>query len=89
MVSHQDFRRLRLRTLFPQGRVDECDGWEFLGHTWHAESIGAWCGLYRLEKEPGNVAAFELTFENVSEFEAERMLDAIQLPVRAGMTFSQ
>ena len=89
MLTHAEFGRLRLKRLFPDRKILEAANYEWLGHAWVSECLAAFTTFSRLHDECDVVRAVEVSRTDLSESDVERIFDALQLPLKMGMTIVQ
>ena len=87
MISHTRFGKLRLVHFRPGAEIVELSNWEFMEHRWVGESVG-FSEWLRLEDEPEKLRSLAIDFSEFPQEAAEKVLRAIDLPVRAGMNFN-
>jgi hypothetical protein len=87
MISHAHFSDLRLAQVRPDAKIDELAGWEFMDATWvvGGEAVG-FSEWLRLESDPEVLRSLALDFAEFPEAATSAVLQAIELPVRRGMS---
>ena len=84
MISIARFGQLRLAQFRPDVEIAELTNWEFMEAIWIGEAIG-FSEWLRLESDPGVLRSLAIDFVEFPEAAAGAVLQAIELPVRAGM----
>ena len=82
MITHHEFRRLRLRH-FIEDVIDLFD-WQFEGRAWVGEAVGFSEWLRPIE-DPEALGSMALDLSAMSVDVGQEILDHIRLPLRAGM----
>jgi len=88
MISHDAFAALRLGPFRSDAEVEELEDWEYEGRIWVGESIG-FSEWLCLEQTPDRLGSITLDFNEFPEEAAPRVLEALELPLRPGMTFEE
>ncbi|AMV37533.1 hypothetical protein [Planctomyces sp. SH-PL62] len=88
MIPYSQFGLLRLRPFRPEAEVVELDDWEYEGRCWVGEAI-KFSEWLRPEEKPEALGSLSLDFDEFPAPAADRVLEALDLPVRAGMTFEE
>jgi hypothetical protein len=84
MISYKEFGKLRLAQFRPDDEIEDLDEWEFMDDIWVGEAIG-FSEWLRLESDPDVLRSVAIDFGEFPADVAEAALQAIGLPVRAGM----
>jgi hypothetical protein len=85
MISHSQFGKLRLAQFLPdREQIATLEGWEFMDRRWVGEALG-FSEWLRLEREPKVLRSLAIDFATFPKRAAAAVLQAIDLPVRAGM----
>ena len=86
LIDYNQFAILRLRDFLPDGAaVAEVFDWEWMGSCWYNESIG-FTSFSRHLSMPDQTGGLEISFSELSEEGSQRLLNAIGLPLRPGMS---
>jgi hypothetical protein len=85
MIPYHDFGRLRLAAFVPDADLAQLEGWEFQNHVWLGEALG-FSEWLRLEDDADVLRSLAIDFSEFPARAADAVLQAIQLPVRAGMS---
>lgn len=85
MIAHSLFAGLRLAHFRPEAQIAELAGWEFMERSWVGEVIG-FSEWLRPEGRPDLLQSLAVSFIEFPPEDAEAVLRAIDLPLRAGMT---
>lgn len=88
MISHIDFGKLRLSQFLAEYSIDTIENWEFMERIWIGEAFG-FSEWLRLEDDPEVLRSLSIDLCEMSAVVATRILDAIKLPVHAGMSLDQ
>jgi hypothetical protein len=88
MIPYDDFGRLRLADFLPGADLAQLEGWEFLDHMWLGEALG-FSEWLRLEDDPDVLRSLAINFSEFPPRAGEAVLQAVQLPVRAGMSLRE
>ncbi|MEU5830990.1 hypothetical protein [Micromonospora tulbaghiae] len=83
-ISHDAFGQLRLAQFLAVEDLEELRAWEYLGRRWVGEAAG-FTEWLRLESAPGVTRSVAIDLAALPEATAQRMIDALGLPLRAGM----
>ncbi|MET9303457.1 hypothetical protein ABZX66_29490 [Micromonospora aurantiaca] len=83
-ISHDAFGQLHLAQFLAAEDLEELRGWEYLGRRWVGEASG-FTEWLRLESDPGVTRSVAIDLAALPEATAQRMLDALGLPLRAGL----
>ena len=86
MITHQDFRRLRLRD-FAEDVVD-LDNWQFMGRQWIGEAVG-FTEWLRPHDDPERLGSLALDLVDLPSEVALSVLKHLGLPLRPGMTYPE
>jgi hypothetical protein len=88
MISHARFGKLRLAQFRTDADIAELDDWEFMDRLWVGEAVG-FSEWLRLAEEPDVLRSLAIDFSEFPEGAADEVLRAIDLQVRAGMSFKK
>lgn len=86
LISYEQFAKLRLRDFVPDCTViGEASDWEWMGSLWHNEGI-VFTSFSRHTSAPDETGGLEISFPELSADSIQRLLTAIGLPLRPGMS---
>lgn len=88
MISYARFGKLRLAQFRPDAEITELTDWEYMDTVWVGEAAG-FSEWLRLKAEPSVLRSLSIDFSEFPEAAAAAVLQAIDLPVRAGMRSEQ
>lgn len=88
MITHTRFGKLRLANFRSDAELAALDNWEFMDRLWVGEAIG-FSEWLRLADEPEVLRSLAIDFGEFPELAARAVLQAIGLPVRAGMRLGE
>lgn len=88
MIPHARFAAPRLAPFRPDAEVVELEDWEYEDRYWVGEAVG-FSEWLRPEGEPDAMGSLTLDFAEFPGDAASRVLEAIELPVRPGMTLDE
>jgi len=89
LIPYEQFAKLRLRDFVPDDTaIGEAADWEWMGSRWHNEGIG-FTSFSRHASTPDATGGVEISFSELPQDCIERLLSAIGLPVRPGMSISE
>ncbi len=89
LISYEQFAKLRLRDFVPDGAaIGETSDWEWMGSCWHNEGIG-FTSFSRHASTPDDTGGLEISFPELSANCNHRLLCAIGLPLRPGMSTAE
>ena len=88
MISHEEFGRLRLTGFLEPEHVSPLEDWRYEDADWVGDAHGfsEWLRLAEHAEVTGSIA---LDFSSLPAEAATKVMVAIELPVRPGMTFSE
>ena len=86
LISYEQFAKLRLRDFVPDSTaIGETSDWEWMGSVWHNEGIG-FTSFSRHASTPDETGGLEISFPELPADCIQRVLTAIGLPLRPGMS---
>ena len=86
MIPFRDFAALRLaRFARPGDEVVRLEDWEFQDDVWVGEALGL-TQFLRRRSEPETLRAVGLDLEGLPDATTQALMDALDLPLRFGMT---
>jgi hypothetical protein len=86
LISYEQFAKLRLRDFVSDSTaILETLDWEWMGSVWHNEGIG-FTSFSRHVTTPDATGGLEISFSELSAECIQRVLTAIGLPLRTGMS---
>lgn len=86
LISYDQFSKLRLRDFVPEGMlIGEAVDWEWMGSYWYNEGIG-FTSFSRHMSTPDQTGGLEISFTELPAESNRRLLSAIGLPLRPGMS---
>ena len=88
MIAHAKFGKLRLAQFCPDADIAELSRWEFMDAIWVGEAVG-FSEWLRLESAPAVLRSLAIDFAEFPAVAAAAVLQAIDLPVRAGMSIRE
>src|SRR5262245_2159450 len=89
LISFEQFGKLRLKQFAqPEAEVVESAGYEWMGGFRINEGIG-FTSMCRHEDTPEETGGLEVHFSELPESAVSAIFDAIQLPLRRGMSFEE
>lgn len=90
IIDYERFGRFDVRPFAQAGRgVIQQGDYEWRGGIWTNEWIGACTGVSRHESMPDEVGGLEIDFRELPERDVMAIFDAIQLPLKPGMTLQE
>jgi len=84
MIPHSAFGQLRLAALLPEEMIWEIEGYELLDRLWVMQGFSAFTTAGALTGEPDVTRVMEVHFGELTTI--QRLMAAIKLPARAGMS---
>jgi hypothetical protein len=89
LISYEQFAALRLRDFVPQDVIiADTPDWEWMHSLWHNEGIG-FTSFSRHVSRPNETGGLEIAFSELPDECIERLLVAIGLPLRPGMSAAE
>jgi hypothetical protein len=88
MIPYSKFGRLRLSKFLKDAEIEELEDWEFENRIWVGEAVGFSEFLCPAEN-PKTLGSIAIDFAEFPEKAAKQVLEAIELPLRAGMTVDE
>ena len=89
LISYEQFGKLRLKQFAPpEAEVFESDGYEWMGGFWINEGTG-FTSMSRHEDTPEETGGLEVDLLEFPESAVSAIFEAIQLPLRRGMSFEE
>lgn len=89
LITYNQFGTLRLRDFVPNGTaISEVSNWEWMGSCWHNEGIG-FTSFSRHVNTPDQTGGLEISFAELSAEGSDRLMSAIGLALRPGMSASE
>ena len=85
MIPHTKFGRLRLKQFLPDADIAELEDWEYEERVWVGEAVG-FSEWLRPVEVPETLGSLSINFEDFPESAADQALQAIELPLKRGMT---
>ena len=88
MINYQEFGTLRLASFRPDAEIVELDDWEYEDRLWVGEAVG-FSEWLRPAEEPEILCCLSINLTEFPLTATNQVLQAIDLPVRSGMSFEE
>ena len=88
MITHTDFKKLRLNQFFPELEVTKLENWEFMENLWVGEAIG-FSEWLCLETTPNELGSISLDLSELPENGSKEVLENLGLPLKKGMKITE
>lgn len=88
MIGYERFAKLRLKQFLPAARLTRLRDWEYEDRTWVGEADG-FSEWLRLADDAEHLRSLALDFTRFPPRAARRVLAALDLPLRDGMTVTE
>lgn len=90
LIPYSEFAKLRLKQFVAADvEISETNGWEWMGGYWINEGVYGFTSFSREEDTPDQTGGLEIDFSELPDDSARRILDAIHLPLSAGMKLEE
>jgi hypothetical protein len=90
LIPYSQFAKLRLRQFVAKNvEISKTDGWEWMEGYWINEGAYGFTSFSREEDTTDETGGLEMDFSELPKDSAQRLLDAIRLPLRAGMKLKE